>query len=57
MIASLEGYSFDAPKGTITIRAEDHAVIQPMFQVRLVADGDSFLPELIETVDAETVEN
>ena len=55
MIASLEGYSFDAPKGTITIRAEDHAVIQPMFQVRLVADGDSFLPELIETVDAETV--
>lgn len=55
MIASLEGYTFDAPKGSITIRAEDHAVIQPMFQVKLVADGDSFVPELVKTVDAKTV--
>lgn len=55
MIASLEGYTFDAPKGSITIRAEDHAVIQPMFQVKLVADGDSFVPELVKTVDAATV--
>jgi len=55
MIASLEGYTFDAPKGSITIRAEDHAVIQPMFQVKLVADGDSFVPELVKTVDATTV--
>lgn len=55
MIASLEGYTFDAPKGSITIRAEDHAVIQPMFQVKLIADGDSFVPELVKTVDAETV--
>ncbi len=55
MIASLEGYTFDGPKGSITIRAEDHAVIQPMFQVKLVADGDSFLPELVKAVDADAV--
>lgn len=55
MIASLEGYTFEGPKGTTTIRAEDHAVLQPMFQVTLVADGDSFLPELVAEVDAETV--
>lgn len=55
MIASLEGYTFEGPKGTITIRAEDHAVIQPMFQVKLVKDGADWVPELVETVDAETV--
>lgn len=55
MIASLEGFTFEGPKGTTTIRAEDHAVLQPMFQVTLVADGDSFVPELVAEVDAETV--
>ena len=55
MIAALEGYTFEGPKGTTTIRAEDHAVIQPMFQARLVADGDTFVPELIAVVDADTV--
>lgn len=55
MIASLEGYTFDGPKGSITVRAEDHALIQPMFQVKLVADGDSFTPELVKAVDADAV--
>lgn len=55
MIASLEGFTFDGPKGTMTVRAEDHALLQPMFQVSLVADGDSWVPELVDTVDAETV--
>lgn len=55
MIASLEGFTFDGPKGSMTVRAEDHALIQPMFQVRLVQDGDNWVPELVETVDAETV--
>lgn len=55
MIASLEGWSFDSVKGTMTIRAEDHALIQPMFQAKLKADGDTFTPELIKVVDANTV--
>jgi branched-chain amino acid transport system substrate-binding protein len=55
MIAALEGWEFEGVKGGYTIRAEDHALIQPMFQATLIADGDSFLPELIEVVDAETV--
>ncbi|WP_353809395.1 substrate-binding domain-containing protein [Agromyces sp. SYSU T00194] len=55
MIAALEGASFDSVKGEVTVRAEDHAVIQPMYQVRLVDDGGSWVPELIESVDAETV--
>ena len=55
MIAALEGWTFDGPKGSTTIRAEDHAVIQPMFQARLVADGDSWIPELVDVVDADSV--
>ena len=55
MVASLEGWTFDSVKGSLTIRAEDHAVIQPMFQVKLVDDGGTWKPELINVVDAETV--
>ena len=47
MISSLEGWSFTGPKGQQTIRASDHAMLQPMFQVKLTreqrqvhADGD-----------------
>jgi branched-chain amino acid transport system substrate-binding protein len=55
MIAALEGWEFEGVKGGYTIRADDHALIQPMFQASLVADGDGFVPELVEVVDAETV--
>jgi branched-chain amino acid transport system substrate-binding protein len=36
MISALEGYQFLAPKGRERVRPEDHALIQPMFQVELV---------------------
>jgi branched-chain amino acid transport system substrate-binding protein len=55
MIESLEGWTFNGPKGETTIRAEDHAMIQPMFQAKLVADGTGFKPELVKVVDAKTV--
>ena len=35
MIAALEGWSFVGPKGQQTVRKSDHAMIQPMFQVKL----------------------
>jgi branched-chain amino acid transport system substrate-binding protein len=34
MISALEGWQFAAPKGPQRIRQADHAMIQPMFQVR-----------------------
>ena len=55
MIDALEGFTFDGPKGTMTVRESDHALLQEMYQVRLVADGDTFVPELIDTVDADAV--
>ena len=36
MIASLEGWKFLAPKGWQAIRPQDHAMLQPMFRVKLV---------------------
>jgi branched-chain amino acid transport system substrate-binding protein len=36
MISSLEGWQFVGPKGTERIRQQDHALIQPMFSVKLV---------------------
>lgn len=55
MVTALEGWEFDAPKGKQQIRAADHAMIQPMFQVKLVADGGSFKPELVKTLDGAQV--
>ena len=54
MITALEDWTFEAPKGTQTIRASDHAMLQPMFTVRLVDAGDgTYTAELIDTLDAE----
>ncbi len=55
MVAALEGFTFDGPKGSMTVREGDHALIQEMYQVKLVADGGSFVPELVATASAEDV--
>lgn len=55
MVAALEGFEFEGPKGTMTVRASDHALIQEMYQVKLVADGGAFVPELVDTVSADQV--
>lgn len=55
MIAALEGWSFDSVKGGITVRAEDHAMLQPMFQAKLTEQDGQWIPELVNTVDAESV--
>lgn len=55
MIKALEGWTFDAPKGSQTIRASDHAMLQPQFIARLAAHGNSYVPELVRTVPAAEV--
>ncbi|MEV8274729.1 substrate-binding domain-containing protein [Microbacterium sp. NPDC077184] len=55
MIAALEGWTFDGPKGETTVRASDHALIQEMYQVKLVTEDGELVPELVGTVDAESV--
>ncbi|MGP5045365.1 substrate-binding domain-containing protein [Glutamicibacter bergerei] len=55
MVTSLEGWSFEGPKGETTVRASDHALIQNMYQVSLSKDGEKWIPELVETVPGEEV--
>lgn len=50
MIGALEGWTFDAPKGSETIRAGDHAMLQPMFQAKLTGSGTNWTPKLVTTV-------
>lgn len=54
MIAALEGWTFEGPKGQYTIR-DDHALVQPMFHARLVDDGGQWVPELVEKLDGAAV--
>jgi branched-chain amino acid transport system substrate-binding protein len=53
MIDSLEGWTFDGVKGQLTIRKEDHALLQPMFQARLEEKGGELVPTLVETLDPD----
>jgi branched-chain amino acid transport system substrate-binding protein len=51
MIKGLAGWSFLAPKGEQTIRASDHAMLQPMYQVSLVTNiNNVFQPVVLKTL-------
>lgn len=53
MIDALQGWTFLAPKGIQTIRAADHAMLQPMFQAKLEpSPSGGFEPVLIRTLTA-----
>ena len=56
MISALEGYQFLAPKGKQRIRPQDHAMLQPMFQVQLVQKRGAWTPKVIKTVSAGNVQ-
>ncbi len=51
MVKALEGYSFDSVKGRLTIRADDHALLQPMFQAKLSGSGSALTATLVKTID------
>ena len=53
MIKGLEGWKFMAPKGMQQIRASDHAMLQPMFQVQLLSTGTGiYKPVTLATLSA-----
>lgn len=55
LIPALEGMSFEGPKGTYTIRAEDHQTLQIMYIMEMVRlpDQPYCVPRLIKEVSAE----
>ncbi|MFN2467833.1 MAG: substrate-binding domain-containing protein [Gaiellaceae bacterium] len=50
MISALEGWQFVAPKGKQRIRPQDHAMTQPMFQVKLQRNGSRLVPVVLKTI-------
>jgi branched-chain amino acid transport system substrate-binding protein len=56
MIGALEGWQFLAPKGTEYIRSQDHALNQPMFQVKLTPQGNGFTPTVLKIVSPGNVQ-
>ena len=56
MISAIEGWQFLAPKGKQRIRPQDHAMIQPMFQVQLVKKGSGYVPKVIKVISPGNVQ-
>jgi branched-chain amino acid transport system substrate-binding protein len=56
-IDALEGWQFLAPKGKQRIRPQDHAMLQPMFQVQLLPNGKGhFSVKVLKTISAGNVQ-
>lgn len=55
LIPALEGLQWEGPKGTYTMRAEDHQALLPMYIVRLtnLDDPDQAYYEIVAEVSAE----
>lgn len=54
-IKALEGWSFPGVEGTYTIRAQDHALLQPEFEAKLTGSGTTWTPQLVKTVSPEEI--
>lgn len=55
LIKTMEGMSFETPKGTMTFRPEDHQALQAMYHFKIkVEDGvDWAIPELVRVIEPE----
>jgi branched-chain amino acid transport system substrate-binding protein len=54
-ITALEGWSFAGVEGQYTVRAEDHALLQPEFEAKLTGSGTSWTPQLVKIVDPAAI--
>jgi branched-chain amino acid transport system substrate-binding protein len=55
MVKALEGWTFQGVKGQEQIRAQDHALLQPMFEAKLSGSGAAAKPQLITTLPMAAV--
>ena len=58
LIETMEGMSFDTPKGEMTFRPEDHQALQAMYHFKIkVEDGvDWAIPELVRVIEADEMD-
>ena len=55
LIKTMEGMSFDTPKGTMTFRKEDHQAMQSMYHFKIKVDPAFAwgVPELVREIKAD----
>lgn len=55
LIATMEGMSFDTPKGKMTFRKEDHQALQEMYHFKVKGTGvnDNDLLDLVQVIPAD----
>jgi branched-chain amino acid transport system substrate-binding protein len=58
LISTMEGMSFDTPKGEMTFRPEDHQALQSMYHFKIaVEDGVEWaVPELVREIPASEMD-
>lgn len=58
LIKTMEGMSFDTPKGKMTFRAEDHQAMQSMYHFKIKVDPAFAwgVPELVREIKAEEMQ-
>jgi branched-chain amino acid transport system substrate-binding protein len=54
-VKALEGWSFAGVSGQYTVRAADHALLQPEFQAKLTGSGTTWTPQLVKAVAPEDI--
>lgn len=54
-VAALEGWSFQGVAGRYTVRASDHALLQPEFQAKLTGSGTTWTAQLVKAVDPAAI--
>jgi branched-chain amino acid transport system substrate-binding protein len=54
-IKALEGWSFAGVEGQYTVRAQDHALLQPEFEAKLAGSGTTWTPQLVKTVSPDQI--
>jgi branched-chain amino acid transport system substrate-binding protein len=58
LISTMEGMSFDTPKGTMTFRKDDHQALQSMYHFKIKADPAFAwgVPELVHEIKASEMD-
>ncbi|HSC64148.1 MAG TPA: ABC transporter substrate-binding protein, partial [Caldimonas sp.] len=58
LISTMEGMSFESPKGKMTFRKEDHQAMQSMYHFRIKADPAFAwgVPELVREIKPEEMQ-
>jgi branched-chain amino acid transport system substrate-binding protein len=58
LISTMEGMSFETPKGTMIFRKEDHQALQSMYHFKIKVDPNVVwaIPELVREIKIEDMD-